>query len=87
MRRQFVLDRKTNRILEDLAADRGGNYSRVVRNAIQCYAEIEARLDEIENNPGFIAMMEQSERDFRAGRFVTLEQLKKQLRTKRRKAS
>lgn len=86
MRSQFVLDRKTNRLLEQLAADRGGNRSRVVRAAIQRYAEMEAHFDAMEEDPGFIAMMEKSESDFKAGRYVTLGEFKKQLRGKRRKA-
>jgi predicted transcriptional regulator len=83
LRRQFVLDKKSNKLLERLAADRGGNRSRVIREALQRYAEIEARLDAIEEDPGFIAMMERSEADFRAGRLVTHEEVKKQLRAAR----
>lgn len=87
LRRQFVLDRKTDRLLRQLAADHGGNSSAVVRHAIQAYAEREAALDAIESDPGFLAMMERSEADFRAGRYITLDELKKQLRAKGRKAS
>jgi predicted transcriptional regulator len=87
LRRQFVLDRKTDRLLRELAADHGGNSSAVVREAIQAYAEREAALDAVESEPGFIAMMERSERDFRAGRYITLDELKKRLRTRRRRAS
>lgn len=83
LRRQFVLDRKTDRILKRLAADRDGNHSRIVREAIQRFAEIEARLDAIEEDPGFIAMMERSEADFRAGRFIRHEELKRQIRAAR----
>lgn len=85
MRRQFVLDRKSNRLLEQLASDRGGNRSRVIREALQSYAEREAYFDRIESDPEFVKMMERSEADFRAGRFVTQEQIEKEIRAERRK--
>lgn len=84
LRRQFVLDRKTDRLLNRLAGSYAGNRSYVLRRAIQHYAaQVEARLDAIERDPQFIAMMERSEADFRAGRFVTHEEVKKQLRAAR----
>ncbi len=87
MRRQFVLDKRSNRLLERLAADRDGNYSNVIRQGLQALADQEAMFERIESDPGFIKMMERSEADFRAGRFVTFEELKRQLRAKKRKAS
>jgi len=87
MRRQIVLDAKSDKLLKRLTDDRDGNYSRTVRQALQALADQEAMFDAIERDPGFIAMMERSEKDFRAGRYVTLDELKKQLQTKRRKAS
>jgi len=71
MRRQFVLDEKTDRLLEELAAARAGNRSFVVREALQLYASIESRLDEIESDPGFRRMMDRSAADFRAGRTIS----------------
>jgi predicted transcriptional regulator len=71
MRRQFVLDEKTDRLLDDLAATRAGNRSFVVREALQLYASLESRLDEIESEPRFRRMMERSAADFRAGRTVS----------------
>jgi len=71
MRRQFVLDEKTDRLLEELAATRAGNRSFVVREALQLYASIESRLDEIESDPGFRRMMDRSAADFRAGRTIS----------------
>ena len=86
-RRQFVLDKKSNRTLNQLAGDGAGNFSSIVRRGIQLVAEQEAMFDAIESNPGFIAMMEQSDKDFQAGRYITLDELKKKLRANRRKAS
>ena len=71
MRRQFVLDEKTDRLLEELAATRAGNRSFVVREALQLYASIESRLDEIESDPGFRRMMDRSAADFRASRTIS----------------
>jgi len=85
MRRQFVLDSKTNELLEELAADRAGNRSFVVREALQFYAAFETRLDEIERDPGFLRMMERSANDIREGRTLTTAEVKKRFRTNSRK--
>jgi predicted transcriptional regulator len=84
-RRQFVLDDQTNELLEELAADRAGNLSYVVREAIQLYAHMENRLDEAESDPEFQRMMEKSASDIRAGRVVPHSQVKKLSRSKKRR--
>jgi hypothetical protein len=53
MRRRFVLDKRTNKLLEELASYRGGNRSLAVREAIQVYSDREDRLSKIEADPGF----------------------------------
>jgi len=85
LRRQFVLDKKSNRLLEQLAADRGSNRSRVIREALESLAEREAYLDRIESDPRFIKMMEQSERDIRAGRVYTQEQIEAEIRAAKKR--
>jgi len=85
LRRQFVLDKKSNRLLNRLALDRGGNRSYVVREALQVLAEREAYLDRIESDPAFIAMMRRSDRDIRAGRVVTQEQIEKEIRARKKR--
>lgn len=85
MRRQFVLDKKSNRMLERLAADRDGNYSRVVRQALEALTEQEALAERIESDPGFIKMMERSEADIRAGRVIPHEEVMREMREARRK--
>lgn len=77
MGRQFVLDEKTDRLLEELAATRAGNRSFVVREALQLYASMESRLDEIESDPEFRRMMDRSAADFRAGRTVSHAEVRK----------
>ena len=84
-RRQFVLDERTNELLEELAADRTGNLSYVVREAIQLYADMDSRLDQIEQDPAFIGMMERSEDDIRNGRLVTHAEAKRRSRAKKKR--
>lgn len=76
-RRQFVLDERTNSLLEELAAGRAGNLNNVVREAIQLYADMDSRLDQIEQDPAFIDIMERSEDDIRNGRVVTHAEAKR----------
>jgi predicted transcriptional regulator len=83
-RRQFVLDERTNSLLEELAADRAGNLSFVVREAIQLYADMDSRLDHIERDPEFQRMMERSEDDIRAGRLVSHEEANRRSRKTRK---
>ena len=75
MRKQFVLDKRTNELLEELASYRGGNRSVVIREAIQVYADMEEQLDKIEADPAFRAMMRDSDRDIREGRVTPHEQV------------
>ena len=85
-RRQFVLDERTNELLEELAADRAGNLSLVVREAIQLYAEMDARLDQVEQDPAFQRMMERSAEDIREGRLVSHAEAKRISRSKKRRS-
>lgn len=89
LRRQFVLDKKSNRLLEQLAADRGGNRSRVIREALEWLAQMDDYFDRVESDPGFIKLMERSVRDIRAGRVSTLDEVERRLKSRaaRRKAS
>ena len=84
MRHQFVLDKKSNRLLNELAEVRGGNRSLVVREAIAVYADQEAYLEKIEADPNFIEMMEKSAADIRAGRVSEQAQVERRF-SKRRK--
>jgi predicted transcriptional regulator len=85
MRHQFVLDKKSNRLLEELAESRGGNRSRVVREAIAVYADQEAYLEKIESDPKFIEMMEKSAADIRAGRVYSQEEAERYIAAKRKR--
>jgi len=84
VRHQFVLDKKSNRLLNELAEVRGGNRSLVVREAIAVYADQEAYLEKIEADPNFIEMMEKSAADIRAGRVSEQAQVERRF-SKRRK--
>ena len=83
MRRQFVLDARSEQLLDQLAAARSGNGSFVVREAIALYASLEERLAEIESQPGFQRRIRQSAADFEAGRVLTQAQAEKRLRRRR----
>src|SRR5271169_5974523 len=85
MRHQFVLDKKSSRQLDELAESRGGNRSRVVREAIAIFADHEAYLDKIESDPKFIEMMEKSAADIRAGRVYSHEDAKRYVAAKRKR--
>lgn len=85
MRHQFVLDKKSNRLLNELAESRGGNRSRVVREAILFYADQEAYLDKIESDPKFIEMMERTAADIREGRVYSQDDLRRLIAKKRKR--
>ncbi|MGB2623286.1 MAG: hypothetical protein WA857_22465 [Candidatus Acidiferrum sp.] len=82
MRRQFVLDKRTNQLLEELASYRAGNRSMVIREAIQLYADMEDRLDKIEADPAFQKMMADSDADIKAGRVVPHDEVIRMSRAK-----
>lgn len=82
MRKQFVLDKKTNKLLKELASYHGGNRSLVVRHAIQVYSDIEDRLEEIETNPAFQAMMAKSAAYIKASRVIPHEEVVRRSRAR-----
>jgi len=82
MRKQFVLDKRTNKLLEELASYNGGNRSLIVRQAIQVYSDMEDRLDKIEADPAFQAMMAKSDADIKAGRVIPHEEVVRMSRAK-----
>ena len=79
MRRQFVLDRRTDRLLDELATARAGNRSFVVREAIQLFADLETNLENVEADPEFQQMMDRSFHDIRRRRVYTQAEVKKRL--------
>ena len=85
MRHQFVLDNKSNRLLNELAESRGGNRSLVVREAIAVYADQEAYLEKIEADPKFIEMMDKSAADIRAGRVSEQAEVERRFAKKRKR--
>jgi len=75
MRKQFVLDKRTDKLLNELAYYAGGNRSMVIREAIKLYSHMEDRLEKIEADPAFQKMMEESDRAIRAGRVTPHEEV------------
>jgi hypothetical protein len=53
MRHQFVLDKRTKKILDELALYRGGNRSMVVPEALLRLADREESLEKVESDPAF----------------------------------
>ena len=86
MRHQFVLDERTNKLLEELASYRDGNRSVIVREAIQLYADTEDRLDKIEADPAFQKMMAKSDADIKAGRVIPHREVVKMSRARSAKS-
>ena len=84
MRRQFVLDERSEQLLDRLATTRAGNRSFVVREAIVLYASLEDRLAEIETDPRFERLMRQTAADIEAGRVLPHAQVKKLVRRRKR---
>jgi predicted transcriptional regulator len=85
MRHQFVLDKKSKRLLDELAESRGGNRSRVVREAIVLFADQEAYLEKVESDPKFIKMMERSAADIQAGRVSEQADVERRFAKKRKR--
>jgi predicted transcriptional regulator len=85
MRHQFVLDKKSKKLLDELAESRGGNRSRVVREAILIYADQEAYLEKVESDPRFIEMMEKSAADIDAGRVSEQAEVERRFAKKRKR--
>jgi predicted transcriptional regulator len=83
MRRQFVLDTQSEKLLDQLAAARAGNRSFVIREAIALYASLEDHLSEIESQPAFRRQMQRSAADIESGRLLTHAQAARRLRRKR----
>jgi predicted transcriptional regulator len=87
IRKQFVLEKRTDKLLDELAAHRGGNRSLVIREAIPVYADMEDRLDKIEADPAFQKMMRESERAIAEGRVTPHEQVLRIARRNRKRKS
>jgi predicted transcriptional regulator len=85
MRRQFVLDKRTDKLIQELASNGAGNRSMVVRTAAQLLADMEDRLDKIEADPAFQEMLRKSDADIKAGRVVPREEVVRMLRAQRKK--
>lgn len=84
VKRQVVLDEDSNTLLDELAAARGNNRSFVVREAIRVYAAMETYLDDLEQDPRFRKMMQDSEADISAGRLRPHRRAEQIVRRKRR---
>ncbi|MBI3404348.1 MAG: ribbon-helix-helix protein, CopG family [Acidobacteria bacterium] len=85
MRSQFVLDTKANKKLKRLAADRGGNRSQTIREALDALENQDSQLDAIEADPEFQKMIAESDRAIREGRVYSHEEVLAKHRELKRK--
>ena len=85
LRHQFVLDKRTNKLLEELAFYHAGNRSMVVREAIQLYADMEDRLEKIEAHPAFQKMMAESGKAIQEGRVTPHSEVVRMSRARSKK--
>jgi predicted transcriptional regulator len=81
-RRQILLDDETDRILDQLAQLHSGDRSRAIREALKMHRTMEGMLDELEAlyADELKRQKERSEREFREGNVVTLEEMKRRYR-------
>ena len=71
LRHQFVLDKRTNKLLEELA--------------LQLYADMEDRLEKIEADPAFQEMMAESGKAIRQGRVTPHREVVRMSRARSKK--
>jgi predicted transcriptional regulator len=81
-RRQILLDEESDRILEQLAQFHSGDRSQAVREALKMHKTMEGMLEELEelHADELKRQKERSEKEFREGRVVTLEEMKRRHR-------
>ncbi|MDQ6663990.1 MAG: hypothetical protein M3Z23_06315, partial [Acidobacteriota bacterium] len=67
--REIVLDDESDRILESLASDYGGDINPALQDLLLHRASLENEIDAIEeqNSTGLLRQRERSEKDFREG--------------------
>jgi hypothetical protein len=80
MRKQFVLDKRTEILLNEMASYPGGSRSLVIREAIQVHSEMEDRLEKIEADPAFQKTREESDRAIREVRVTPHEEVVRKTR-------
>jgi hypothetical protein len=79
VQRQIILDEKTDRILSELAESYEGNASEAIAGLLLARGDHESLLEQSEalHHDSILAQLERSEQDFREGRIITLEEIKR----------
>ena len=79
VKREVMLDEESNRVLESLAQDCGGDVGRVICELLRMHALPEADLDELERAQAeeLTRQRDLSEREFREGKIVPWAELKR----------
>lgn len=81
VQRQIDLDEGTDRKLGELARDCDGDLGQAVACLVNARESLECFTDEVEevHRASLLAQLERSERDYREGRFVTWDEVKRRL--------
>jgi predicted transcriptional regulator len=78
---EIDLDEETDRKLGELARDCNGDMGQTLAGLVHAYESLESFTDQVEevHRAALIAQLERSERDYREGRFVTWDEVKRRL--------
>jgi hypothetical protein len=81
-RRQILLDEESDRILAELAEFHSGDRSRAVREVLKAHKSMDGMLDQFEelHADELKRQKVRSEKEFREGKVVTLEEMKRRHR-------
>jgi len=78
MVRQIEFDEETDRLLADLAQEYGGDLGKALADLVRSHENLESFLDQCENAQSSLrTQKEQSEQDFREGRVITWDEVKR----------
>jgi len=79
VQRQINLDEKTDRILSELAESYEGGASEAIAGLLLAHGDLDSLIEQSEalHHDSLVAQLERSEQDFREGRFITWEEVKK----------
>lgn len=80
--RQIECDEDTDRKLGELARDCEGDLGKALAGLVHAHETVECLVDEVEevHRASLVAQVERSERDYREGRFVTWDEVKRRLK-------
>lgn len=84
MGERIELDKRTSQLLGELASSRG-HRRRVMREALQFYADMQDRVKQIESDPHFRRMISDSDKAIREGRVTPHSEVVRMSRARSKK--